>query len=154
PSSAGGGSTRQWATITFKSACTGSSACVACGVSSIALTNMEMTDDQQPSNSITPITPNNGSITSQVVDVNLPFGTQDWTVPSDDSDCDAFPDSVSITNLSSESHMGTNPNGRCAADTTRNNEPAPDRWPADFDDNQLANGTDLLSFAAVFGKSM
>jgi lysophospholipase L1-like esterase len=77
-----------------------------------------------------------------------------WSWPSGDSDCDGFPDSVSIgppNALASEAFMGTDPNRECAADKIRNNEPGPAAWPVDFDDNQLANGQDLLMFAPVFG---
>jgi hypothetical protein len=78
-----------------------------------------------------------------------------WTVPAGDSDCDGFPDSVAIAPpdaLAAEADMGTDPAGHCAADNVRNNEPPADKWPVDFDDNQLVNGSDLLTFAPVFGK--
>jgi hypothetical protein len=48
--------------------------------------------------------------------------------------------------------MTTDPALHCAADNIRNNEVGLDRWPVDFDDNQVANGSDLLMFAPVFGK--
>jgi hypothetical protein len=47
--------------------------------------------------------------------------------------------------------MGTDPTRHCASTPARNDEPVPDRWPVDFDDNQVANGSDLLMFAPVFG---
>lgn len=77
-----------------------------------------------------------------------------WAVPSGDSDCDGFPDTIPVASpnaLSSEASMGTDPARHCAADNTRNNEASPDAWPVDFDDNQAANGSDLLMFAPVFG---
>jgi hypothetical protein len=81
---------------------------------------------------------------------NLPA----WPVPSGDSDCDGFPDSVAIpplNALAAETSMGTDPTRHCAADTIRNNEPGPAAWPVDFDDNQAADGSDLLMFAPVLG---
>jgi hypothetical protein len=80
-----------------------------------------------------------------------------WTVPAGDSDCDGFPDSVAIgppDALAAETFMGTDPTRQCASTPARNDEPLPDRWPVDFDDNQAVNGSDLLTFAPVFGKSM
>lgn len=73
-----------------------------------------------------------------------------WAVPAGDSDCDGFADSLAGL-LASEAFMGTDPNGHCATTPGRNDEPLPDRWPPDFDDNQLAQGSDLLMFATVFG---
>jgi hypothetical protein len=77
-----------------------------------------------------------------------------WSVPAGDSDCDGFPDSVPLgppSALSAELLMGTDPVTHCAATSDRNDEPNPDRWPVDFDDNQSVNGSDLLAFAPVFG---
>jgi lysophospholipase L1-like esterase len=77
-----------------------------------------------------------------------------WTWPAGDTDCDGFPDSMPIdppNAFSSEAGMGTDPTVECAADDTRNNEPGTDAWPVDFDDNQAVNGSDLLTFAPVFG---
>src|ERR1700674_4391578 len=67
-----------------------------------------------------------------------------WTVPAGDTDCDGFPDSVPIgapNALNSETNMGTDPSRHCAATPARNDEPPPDAWPVDFDDNQTANGS-------------
>lgn len=83
-----------------------------------------------------------------------------WTVPADDADCDGFPSTIPVGGgnpLSDEAHMGTDPARHCASTTGinpafRNDEPPPDRWPVDFDDNGIMNGSDLLSFAPVFGK--
>jgi hypothetical protein len=47
--------------------------------------------------------------------------------------------------------MGTDPTRHCASTPERNDEPLPDAWPVDFDDNQLVNGGDFLMFAPVFG---
>lgn len=85
---------------------------------------------------------------------NLSQALPNWPVPNGDSDCDGFPDSVAIgppDSLAAEAGMGTDAASHCAADSTSNNEGLPDRWPVDFDDNQLANGSDLLTFATVFG---
>ena len=83
-----------------------------------------------------------------------------WSVPSGDSDCDGFPDSVPTSGgnvLSDENHMTTDMAQHCAATTgsspaNRNDEPLPDRWPVDFDDNGMMNGSDLLTFAPMLGK--
>src|SRR6202521_3622377 len=67
-----------------------------------------------------------------------------WPIPAGDSDCDGFPDSVpsgAPNALNSETNMGTDPASHCAATPARNDEPPPDRWPVDFDDNQTANGS-------------
>jgi methionine-rich copper-binding protein CopC len=73
-----------------------------------------------------------------------------WTVPAGDSDCDGFPDTTSASSHASETFMVTNPTKQCAATPARNDEPLPDAWPVDLDDNQMANGSDLLAFAPVF----
>ncbi len=39
----------------------------------------------------------------------------------------------------------------CAADNIHDNEPPPDAWPVDFNDDQLVSGGDFLAFAPVFG---
>jgi hypothetical protein len=48
--------------------------------------------------------------------------------------------------------VGTDPASDCAATPARNDEPPPDAWPVDFDNNQYVNGSDILTFALVFGK--
>jgi hypothetical protein len=75
-----------------------------------------------------------------------------WPVPTGDSDCDGFPDSsVAVPQRAPEASMGTDPSAHCAADNIQNNEPLPDRWPVDFNDDQLVSGGDFLVFAPVYG---
>lgn len=77
-----------------------------------------------------------------------------WPVPTGDGDCDGFPDSVAISPpnaQAAETSIGTDPTLPCAATPARSDEPLPDEWPVDFDDNQIMNGSDLLMFAPVFG---
>jgi hypothetical protein len=85
---------------------------------------------------------------------NCPHGVPPWMVPPGDTDCDGFPDSVSVgppNALAAETSMGTDPTRHCASTPARNDEPLPDAWPVDFDNNQTANGSDILTFAPVFG---
>ena len=74
-----------------------------------------------------------------------------WGWPGGDSDCDGFPDSVPVSQLASEAFLGTDPTQECAADNIHDNEPPPDRWPVDFNDDQLVSGGDFLVFAPVYG---
>ena len=85
---------------------------------------------------------------------NWPNPTQalpTWPVPAGDSDCDGFPNSVPVPQLASEAFLGTDPSHHCAADNIQDNEPPPDRWPVDFNDDQLVSGGDFLVFAPVYG---
>ena len=69
-----------------------------------------------------------------------------------DADCDGFPDTMSMpppNALASEAFVETDAMQHCAETSDRNDEGMPDRWPADFDDNQTVNGSDLLTFAPV-----
>ncbi len=75
-----------------------------------------------------------------------------WPVPAGDSDCDGFPDSVAVPQRASEAFLGTDATKHCAADNIMNNEGLPDRWPVDFNDDQLVSGGDFLAFAPVFGR--
>jgi hypothetical protein len=133
-----------FAVITFKSACGGASACAACGTSLLDLSGAEMLDG---SGQDMTVTPTDGSMPSTVVDVNTPFGTQDWTVTAPDSDCDGLQDA-------NETHIGTDPNGRCAATTTVNDEGDPDRWFSDFNDSGTTNGQDVAKFAPAYNKNV
>ena len=78
--------------------------------------------------------------------------TNYWVVPNGDSDCDGYPDAAAAMNRAPESLVGTDAALKCAATTLRNDEPLPDRWPVDIDDNQLANGQDILFYNFVFGQ--
>jgi hypothetical protein len=62
-----------------------------------------------------------------------------------DSDSDGFSDSL-------ENYLGTDPNKKCADNPGVNNEPGPDAWPLDFDDNQKANTLDIGKFVFVLNK--
>jgi hypothetical protein len=75
-----------------------------------------------------------------------------WTVPNGDSDCDGYPDSVMAFPRAAEATIGTDPNDKCMNTSATNDEPLPDAWPVDFNDNQLANVADVLSFNFVFGQ--
>ena len=65
-----------------------------------------------------------------------------WPIHADDPDCDGF-------DTATETFLGTDPSGQCAADSTSNNEPEPDKWPMDFDDSQGANLADVGFYIAV-----
>ncbi len=73
-----------------------------------------------------------------------------WPVPPGDSDCDGFPNTVQAIAYAPESFIGTDATKQCAADTTANNEPLPDAWPMDFNDDQKVNTSDVLHYTAVF----
>ncbi len=67
------------------------------------------------------------------------------TTSVNDSDCDGFTTAI-------ETHVGTDattPTGHCAATGGANNEAGMDRWPADFDDNQLATTLDLVVYVTA-----
>jgi hypothetical protein len=61
-----------------------------------------------------------------------------------DSDVDGFGDMQ-------ETWMGTGGTARCARTSGPNNDPFPDTWPFDFDDNRIITGPDILKFGAPFG---
>jgi hypothetical protein len=68
-------------------------------------------------------------------DDDCPFVATAWAVPVGDSDCDGFTDT-------DEGVIGTDPADNCA-DTPDPNDEGDDRWPADFDDNQVVNILDV-----------
>ncbi|MEK7247603.1 MAG: cohesin domain-containing protein [Chloroflexota bacterium] len=74
-----------------------------------------------------------------------------WVVPSGDSDCDGYHQTSFFGARGPESSIGTVATQHCAATSTVNDEP--DAWPPDFNDNQLVNGSDWLSFNSRFGSS-
>ncbi|GAG25424.1 unnamed protein product, partial [marine sediment metagenome] len=57
-----------------------------------------------------------------------------WTTPPGDLDCDGY-------SSADEGTIGTDPNDPCA-NTSDPNDEADDRWPSDFDDNQVINVLD------------
>jgi hypothetical protein len=85
-----------------------------------------------------------------------PTVVQHWVVPAGDTDCDGYPDSVPgapVSSRAGESVIGTLVATRCSATSAINDEQSPDAWPVDFNDNQLVNGADILSFNPKFGSS-
>jgi Dockerin type I domain len=60
-----------------------------------------------------------------------------WPVPTNDPDCDGFTSSL-------EAFIGTDPNKGCAATAAPNDEPPPDAWPVDFNNDQVADLTDIF----------
>ncbi len=79
-----------------------------------------------------------------------------WSVPPGDTDCDGYPDTGSTGSQyqfrRGEDYIGTVMTSKCSATATFNDEPLPDSWPPDFNDNQLVNGADILSFNFALGK--
>jgi lysophospholipase L1-like esterase len=67
-----------------------------------------------------------------------------WVVPAGDSDCDGWTDVR-------ESFSGTLTNQKCMTTPGTSDEPDPDAWPVDFNDDQLSNGQDILKFNPRFG---
>jgi hypothetical protein len=75
-----------------------------------------------------------------------------WTVGPADADCDGYGDTTVFTPRAAESTIGTVGGSKCAANSGTNNEPLPDAWPPDFNDNQLVNGADILHYNFAFGQ--
>ena len=73
-----------------------------------------------------------------------------WPVPSGDSDCDGYPDTVQAGSRAPESFIGTDAVTHCAATLATNDEPLPDAWPLDFDDNRVINLGDILAYNLPF----
>lgn len=73
-----------------------------------------------------------------------------WT--TGDSDCDGYPDTTTFPPRASEATIGTMADQLCAATSGISDEPLPDAWPPDFNDNQLVNVADILSFNNTFGQ--
>jgi lysophospholipase L1-like esterase len=67
-----------------------------------------------------------------------------WAFPHGDSDCDGWADSVPAMGNASESFLGTDAARPCASTHFQSDEAGPDAWPADFDDNQAVNLTDVF----------
>jgi CubicO group peptidase (beta-lactamase class C family) len=70
-----------------------------------------------------------------------------WRTPIGDQDCDGY-------TLAIETYVGTNGALACSATLAIGDEPLPDAWPVDFNDNQLVNGADILAYNSVFGSSV
>ena len=69
-----------------------------------------------------------------------------WEAPSDDGDCDGWPSTLTQLTRGPESFIGTVAATKCAATPGANNEPGPDAWPVDFNDDQSANLVDVLQY--------
>ncbi len=67
-----------------------------------------------------------------------------WAVPANDNDCDGF------TNQA-EAFMGTDPARACASTTTADDEPQPDVWPMDSNNDRLVGLADVAKYSSVFG---
>lgn len=76
-----------------------------------------------------------------------------WIVPAGDDDCDGYPSAAKVGTRASESTVGTVATRHCAATATANDEPLPDAWPVDFNDNQYVNGQEWLTFSPLFGSA-
>jgi hypothetical protein len=82
-----------------------------------------------------------------------------WTVPSGDSDCDGFPDSVNSGGRGRESFMVTDPVDWCADTTTPNDEQGPGAgeplspWPPDFNDNRVTDLSDISLMSSSYNKA-
>jgi hypothetical protein len=75
-----------------------------------------------------------------------------WTVGPADTDCDGYGDTTVFTPRAAESTIGTVASSKCSANNGTDNEPLPDAWPPDFNDNQLVNGADILHYNFAFGQ--
>ena len=62
-----------------------------------------------------------------------------WATPPTDADCDGF-------TTEREEFLGTDPLGPCPANNTANNEPPPDTWPMDFNDDGRASTIDIGTY--------
>ena len=75
-----------------------------------------------------------------------------WDTPAGDEDCDGFPSSVKVGSRGAETFITTLPQNSCCANSTPNNEPLPDQWPVDYNDDQRAALGDVLSINQFFNK--
>ncbi len=97
------------------------------------------------------------SITWRAVDLNgNTEGTHTcrsggWSWPTGDSDCDGFADTVTAGSKAPESVIGTDPTRACASTPMPNDEPLPDTWPMDSNDDQLVGLSDVSKYSGVFG---
>jgi len=78
--------------------------------------------------------------------------TNYWVTPSDDGDCDGWSSTVTELTRGPESFIGTNTGAKCANTPLSNDEPTPDAWPVDFNDDQRANLVDVLQYVGKLNK--
>lgn len=76
-----------------------------------------------------------------------------WPVPAGDGDCDGFPSTVAASGKAPETFIGTSPTLGCAATAEADNEPLPDAWPVDFNDDQKVTLSDVLKLSPPFNSS-
>ena len=69
-----------------------------------------------------------------------------WLVPPGDPDCDG-------SSTANELRLGTNSAAHCAATAAADDEPPPDAWPVDFNNDQRITISDVLKFIVVFNTS-
>jgi hypothetical protein len=62
-----------------------------------------------------------------------------------DTDGDLFLDANEVL-------LTTNPANACADTAPQNDEPPPDAWPVDFNDNQIVNGQDVGAYGIAYGR--
>jgi len=77
-----------------------------------------------------------------------------WTVPAGDSDCDGFPDTVKVGSRAAETFILSNGSRHCASTSAANDEPSPDAWPMDFNDDQRVNVLDVSTYTTSFGSNV
>ncbi len=82
-----------------------------------------------------------------------------WTVPTGDSDCDGFPDTVTSGGRGRENFLGTDPIDWCGDTTTANDEQGPgvgeplSPWPADINDTRSVNLSDISLMSGSYNKA-
>jgi hypothetical protein len=74
-----------------------------------------------------------------------------WLVGPGDTDCDGYSDTTTFAPRAPESTIGTLPGTKCASTPATHDEPLPDAWPPDFNDNQIVNVGDIIAFNSAFG---
>jgi hypothetical protein len=75
-----------------------------------------------------------------------------WTMPAGDTDCDGYHVTNTFAPRASETTIGTDATKHCMGTTGVHDEPLPDAWPPDFNDNQIVNVGDIVSFNTPFGQ--
>ncbi len=81
-----------------------------------------------------------------------PITPSTWLTPLGDADCDGYAYLEYAFPRAPEAEIGTVHTSKCSATGTISDEPLPDAWPPDFNDNQLVNGADILHYNAAFGQ--